>query len=356
MQEQDQHASPINNPKQLIVVVLLAFIVPISAAVLISQWVTSGTRGMGENQEAILRRIHPVGEVEIAAPRAPKGQMTGEQVFTQVCKTCHETGMLGAPKFGDKAAWSKVIAQGQTVAVEHAINGYKAMPPKGGNAGLDDVEVERAVVYMADKGGADWKAPSVVSPVTVSGSKDRTGEQVVAAVCSKCHETGQGGAPKIGDRAAWRERAKRGYKSVLQSALRGHAGMPARGGMAELSDAEIGRAVEYMMNAGAEQPIPGATQAAPAPATAATPSAAAAKPDGKKVFESTCVVCHGTGVAGAPKFGDKAAWAPRIKQGIDTLYHVALTGKGAMPPRGGNKDLSDAQVKAAVDYMVAAGK
>ena len=65
---------------------------------------------------------------------------------------------------------------------------------------------------------------------------------------------------------------------------------------------------------------------------------------------------HGAGIAGAPKFGDKAAWAPRLATGIDTLYKVALTGKGAMPPRGGNKDLSDAEVKAAVDTMVAAGK
>ncbi len=371
MQEHDQHVSPIKNPKQLIVVVVLAFAVPIAVAVLISQWVTSGTRGMHENQEAIIKRIQPVGEVLIAAPSGPKGQMTGEQVYGQVCKACHETGALGSPKFGDMAAWSKVIAQGQAVAVDHAIKGYKAMPPKGGNADLDNVEVERAVAYMADKGGANWKEPPATAPAA-AGGKDRSGEQVVAAVCSKCHQTGENGAPKIGDRAAWRERAKRGYKSVLQSALRGHAGMPARGGMAELSDVEVGRAVEYMMNSGAEQPIAAPSQAASAAtapaatapaatapaatAPAATTAAAAAKADGKKVFETTCMVCHGTGVAGAPKFGDKAAWAPRIKQGVEALYHSALTGKNAMPPRGGNKDLSDADVKAAVDYMVAAAK
>jgi cytochrome c5 len=100
-----------------------------------------------------------------------------------------------------------------------------------------------------------------------------------------------------------------------------------------------------------------AATATPAPA-AATPaaSAAATKADGKKIFESTCTVCHGAGIAGAPKFGDKAAWKPRLATGIDTLYKVALTGKGAMPPKGGNKDLSDADLKAAVDYMVAAVK
>jgi cytochrome c5 len=68
------------------------------------------------------------------------------------------------------------------------------------------------------------------------------------------------------------------------------------------------------------------------------------------------MVCHGTGVAGAPKFGDKAAWAPRIKAGLDALHASALKGKGAMPPKGGNPALSDADVAAAVDYMVAAAK
>ncbi len=360
MQQQRQHASPIKNWKQLVVVVVFAFIVPIVVAVLISQYVTSGSKGMHEDESAIIKRIQPVGEVVLAAPSGPKGQLTGEQVYGQVCKNCHEAGLAGAPKFGDKTAWAKVIAQGQPVAVDHALKGIRAMPAKGGNPDLENVEVERAVAYMANKGGANWKEPPTIAPVAVTASSERTGEQVVQATCGKCHETGEGGAPKIGDRAAWRERAKGGYKAVLRSALKGHAGMPARGGMAELSDVEIGRAVQYMMNSGADKPIVAEPASAPAPAApapaSAAPAAGAAKPDGKKIFESTCVVCHGAGVAGAPKFGDKAAWAPRIKTGIDTLYQVALTGKGAMPPKGGNKDLPDADVKAAVDYMVAAAK
>ena len=90
--------------------------------------------------------------------------------------------------------------------------------------------------------------------------------------------------------------------------------------------------------------------------TANAPVATNAKPDGKKVFEGTCMVCHGAGLAGAPKFGDKAAWAPRIKQGLATLHNSALKGKGAMPPKGGNTALPDAAVTAAVDYMVNAAK
>ncbi len=354
----DQHQSPIRTPKQLILVVVLAFVVPIALIVLVSQLVTSGEKGVKDSETAVLERIQPVGQVVIAAAAGPKGQLTGEQVFGQVCKNCHEAGLAGAPKFGDKTAWAKVIAQGSPTVVEHALKGIRGMPAKGGNPDLEDVEVERAVVDMANKGGANWKEP----PAPAAAATERTGEQVVAATCGKCHQTGEGGAPKIGDRAAWRPRVAKGFALVVQSALKGHGGMPARGGMAELSDNEIKRAIEYMMNSGAETAAP-AAGAAPAVVAAAAPAAtpaaapaATAKPDGKKVFDTVCTVCHGAGIAGAPKFGDKAAWAPRIKTGIDALYASALKGKNAMPPKGGNPALSDADVMAAVDYMVQAAK
>jgi len=354
----DQHQSPIKSPKQLIVIVVLAFVVPITVILLVTQLVTSGEHGTKDSDTAILERIKPVGEVVLAAPSGPKGQLTGEQVYGQVCKNCHEAGIAGAPKFGDAAAWGKVIAQGSPTVVGHAIKGIRGMPPKGGNPDLDDVEVERAVVYMANHGGANWKPPPAPS---AQAAGERSGEQVVAATCGKCHLTGEFGAPKVGDRAAWTARVKKGFDAVVQSALKGHGGMPARGGMADLSDAEIKRAIEYMFNAGiGKTETAAAATAAPAPAaapaTAAAAPAEAAKPDGKKVYETVCTVCHGTGVAGAPKFGDKAAWAPRIKSGMDALYHSALKGKAAMPPKGGNAALADADVKAAVDYMVAAGK
>jgi cytochrome c5 len=109
---------------------------------------------------------------------------------------------------------------------------------------------------------------------------------------------------------------------------------------------------------------------APAAAAAATPAAPGAAPvippaaaktadaggSGKAVYDKVCAVCHAAGVAGAPKFGDKAAWAPRVAQGAAALHASAIKGKGAMPPKGGNTALSDAEVSAAVDYMVSAAK
>ncbi len=82
----------------------------------------------------------------------------------------------------------------------------------------------------------------------------------------------------------------------------------------------------------------------------------AARADGKSVYETTCMACHGTGVANAPKFGDKKAWAMHLMHGTEHVYENALKGKGAMPPKGGNLTLSEAEVKAAVDYMLGAVK
>jgi len=88
----------------------------------------------------------------------------------------------------------------------------------------------------------------------------------------------------------------------------------------------------------------------------AAPAAAAGPKDGATVFNSVCGACHNTGVAGAPKAGDKAAWAPRIAQGNATLYKTAIAGKGAMPPKGGAVDLSDDEIKGAVDHLLGLSK
>ena len=275
MNEPDQHSSPIKTPKQLVIVVVLAFVVPIALIILITQLVTGRAHGTGDDA-SILTRIAPFGVVKIAAPSGPKGNLTGEQVYGQVCKTCHEGGIAGAHKLGDKAAWGKVIAQGEKLTVQHAIAGIRAMPPRGGNADLTDAEVQRAVAFMVNQAGASWKeAPAAAAPAAAA-------------------------------------------------------------------------------------PAAAKAAATPAAAPAAVASAAPAKADGKKAYDTACVACHGMGIAGAPKLGDKAAWSARIAQGTNVLHDHAIKGfqgkAGVMPAKGGAASMPDADVKAAVDYMVAAGK
>ena len=99
------------------------------------------------------------------------------------------------------------------------------------------------------------------------------------------------------------------------------------------------------------RPLP--PRAAPQPHRPA--QAAAGGAGGEALYKQTCVACHAAGVAGAPKFGDKAAWAPRLQQGLPVLVQSAIKGKGAMPPKGGST-ASEQEIRAAVEYMVNAAK
>ena len=171
-------------------------------------------------------------------------------MYGQVCKTCHEAGLAGAPKMGDKAAWAPRIAQGADTLYKHAIAGFTGktgvMPPRGGNPDLTDDEVERAVVYMANKAGAHWKEPAAPANA-VAAAAPVTGTAAPAPVAVRPRPPPSLQRPRR--QQACRRRARR--------------------------------------------------QA----------------PTARRSTTATCHVCHGAGIAGAPKFGDKAAWAPRIAEG-----------------------------------------
>jgi cytochrome c5 len=230
-------------------------------------------------------------------------------------------------------------------------------------AGSDDSE--RAVAQRIQKIG--------MVEIRDANRPLKSGEEVYKAQCVACHGTGAAGAPKFGDAAAWGPRIATGYDALLHSALKGKGAMGAQGG-GDFEDLEVGRAVVYMTAAGGgkfPEPAAPAAGAAPVAAAAAAPAASAAAAPaatvvaaaapvpaagaGEALYKQACVACHAAGVAGAPKFGDKAAWAPRIKTGLEALYASALKGKGAMPPKGGSA-ASDADIHAAVDYMVSAAK
>ncbi len=294
----EEHASPIKTPKQLIVTIVLAFVVPIAIIILLVNMVVTGTKtGAGSDAlsgEAVARRIAPVAGFELVDANAPKVFKTGEQVFATVCTACHTAGVAGAPKLGDNAAWAPFIKAGYDEMMKVALHGKGGMPAKGGNPALSDYEVARAVVYMANKSGASLPEPAAPA---------------------------EEGAKKEGEAAA------------------APAAAPAAAAAAP---------------AAAE---PAAAPAAAAPAAAAPEQkAAAVNPAGEQLYKTACFACHATGVANAPKFGDKAAWEPYIKTGMDAMVKVAMTGKGVMPPKGGAANASEDDIRAAVEFMVNAAK
>lgn len=299
---QHDHESLIRTPKQLVVAVAGFFLVIVIGIILLVTFVTNAsTTGAGSNAqsaEAIAARIRPVSDAGFTLRDAntPRVLMAGGAVYTATCAACHDSGMAGSPKTGDKAAWATRLAQGYDTLVTHAINGIRAMPAKGGNPDLDDLEVARAVVFMTNQSGASFKEPVAPAPAAASAAAP-------AAAA----------APVTGDAAS------------------------------ATATAPVAA-------------VPAAVAAAAAPI--AGPAVASADA-GKKAYDTACFACHGAGIAGAPKLGDKVAWSARIGQGSSVLYEHAIKGfqgkAGVMPPKGGST-LPDADVKAAVDYMVAAVK
>jgi cytochrome c5 len=293
----EEHEGLIKTPKQLIVTVVLAFIVPIFIIMLLVNLVAASSKmGSGSNaqtDEAIAQRIQPVAGFSLVDANAPKVFQTGQQVFDSTCTACHTAGVAGAPKIGDSAAWAPFVKAGYEDMVKNAIHGIGAMPPKGGNPSLSDFEVARAVVYIANKSGASFDEPKEPA---AEGKADEAAKPAAAA-------------PKAEAAAA----------------------APAAA-------------------APAAAPAPAPAAKAEAPAAPAT-EAAAIDPAGEKLYKAVCFACHASGVAGAPKLGDKAGWAKYVETGMDAMVKNAIHGVGAMPPRGGSQ-ASDAEVKAAVEYMV----
>lgn len=159
--DHEEHSSPIKTPKQLIAAVVFAFVVPIFAiALLVKNVSTENRTGAGADAmtpEAIATRIQPVGAVTI---KLEGGALrTGEEVFKGQCSGCHAAGTLGAPKFGDAAAWGPRISQGFETLLNSALKGKNSMSPQGGGE-FSDIEIARGVVYMANAGGAKFPEPA----------------------------------------------------------------------------------------------------------------------------------------------------------------------------------------------------
>ncbi len=130
----------------------------VGIAIIITLAVVIGHDSKQVDEEEVNARIQPVAKVEIAAVGADAGTRSGEQLVQEVCAACHLTGAIGSPKIGDSAAWSPRIAKGLDGLLKMALAGKNAMPPRGGS-NATDTELARAIVYMANKSGANFKEP-----------------------------------------------------------------------------------------------------------------------------------------------------------------------------------------------------
>ncbi|WP_175676200.1 c-type cytochrome [Burkholderia ambifaria] len=297
------HESPVKTPGQLIAVIIASFAIPIAVIVLFATYANHAFRaGAGTDalsDEQVAARIAPIAKVDVKDANAPRTYKTGEEVYKAVCVTCHGTGAAGAPKVGNKDDWAPRISQGFDTLLKTALSGKGAMPPRGGTNPDDvsDYEIARAIVYMANNDGANFPEPAAPAANAAPAASGAAGAAATA---------GASGADASNAQAA--------------AAMAAIAAIPKAG----------------------EKP-------------AAAPTSADAASAGKALYTQVCQACHAAGVLGAPKFGSKDDWAPRLKESMDTVYNYALHGKGAMPPKGGS-NASDADVKAAVDYMVNASK
>src|SRR6195952_2454515 len=185
--DDEESESGIKTPKQLITVVAAAIIVPVLVIIMLTQFVTldnkksPGSEALTAAAAAV--RIAPVASDAVFDASIVVVPKTGQQVFEAQCTTCHTAGLLGAPKFGDAAAWGPRVAKGYDALLTSALHGKGNMPAQGGGD-FSDYEVGRAVVYMANAGGGKLAEPKAPAPAASAASGAASAALVVAAAAS----------------------------------------------------------------------------------------------------------------------------------------------------------------------------
>lgn len=158
----ESHEGPIKTPKQLIWTVVASFVVPVIIIILLVNFVAMGDRtgagSRGLDAEAVAQRIAPVGRVELRDASDAATLKTGEQVYQAACAACHNSGAAGSPKYGDAAAWAPRIKTGYDALLNSALKGKGAMGAQGGGD-YSDLEIGRAVVYLANQSGGKFEEP-----------------------------------------------------------------------------------------------------------------------------------------------------------------------------------------------------
>ncbi len=182
-------------------------------------------------------------------PKTGTGLAAGKKIFNQYCAGCHLTGAGGAPKIGDIADWAPRIKNGMNTLYKNALNGFKGMPPKGTCMTCSKQQIQDAVQYIVSQSkpgaaGATTATPAKApKPLTLAD-----GKKLYNTYCAVCHEGEYPGAPKTGDKEAWKPLIAQGMQILIDRSIRGYKNMPAKGGCRSCNDEEVIAAIKYMVH------------------------------------------------------------------------------------------------------------
>jgi cytochrome c5 len=157
--QHEAHTGPVKTPKQMLMLSLASFIIPVFIIIGLVFYVTSANKeapGASDAERAVAERIQKIGTVEVRDANRPL--KSGEEVYKAQCAACHATGAAGAPKFGDVGAWGARIKQGLATLTTSALKGKGAMGAQSGGD-FNDVEISRAAAYMANNAGGKFEEP-----------------------------------------------------------------------------------------------------------------------------------------------------------------------------------------------------
>ena len=348
--------------------------------------------------------LKPIGEVAVgsAAGESGGGGRSADEIVKKTCMSCHAVGIANAPKMdaSGKDAWTPRLAGGLDALVASAKKGKGAMPPSGADPSLSDDELKAAIVYMLEKAGIEIKetpdeanqgdgnhavsagesekvteeAPkaAAVMEVPITPSEPSVPEMPIKPTTPSIPTTP--GAPAIDANATSdsvlppqepREASAATNPAMVATEVKepeAHAPSLAVAPIAATAVAATEAAAEISAPPAPSAPAEVSNEAPKAPEVVAPTAPEGGSADlvvGEKIYKSLCFSCHDTGVANAPKPGNKEAWAARIAKGMDALNNTAVKGDSsmpAMPAKGGNPTLSDDDVRDAVAYMVELSK
>lgn len=263
------------------VVAILGIVALVQAVVLTMMYGGVGNNKIAATEDSpamLAERIKPAvtladirgGNEKKAVVAAVVAEKSAKELYDVACMACHNNGVAGAPKPGDKAAWESRYTNGMDSLLASVVNGKGAMPPKGGSA-YSEAEITKIIEYiliesdlMKAKAASPAKqevaatateatvtASIEAEPIPAKANNDfdlTAGKSSYASACGACHNSGIAGAPKLGVAADWTSRKDSGLDALSTSAINGKGAMPAKGGASYLSDADIKNIVGYMLS------------------------------------------------------------------------------------------------------------